>query len=99
MLQEQLFAPGSGGQRLWEHNLITRLLADSAIGSRTQGLLAVIETPEAMQAYLLRAQSEDDVKRRGHRCVEAVQEALRLVSDRGWLTAMDLLPPPAQAIP
>lgn len=48
VLQEQQFAPGSQGQRLWDHNLITRLLA-------------VIETPEAMQ------------------------EALRLVSARGWL--------------
>jgi hypothetical protein len=84
VLQEQLFAPGSGGQRLWENNLITRLLADPAIGSRTQGLLAVIETPEAMQAYVMRAQSQDDVKRRAHRCVEAVQEALRLVNARGW---------------
>ncbi len=55
VLQEQLFAPGSAGQRLWEDNLITRLLADPTIGGRTQGLLAVIETPEAMQAYLLRA--------------------------------------------
>jgi hypothetical protein len=84
VLQEQLFAPGSQGQRLWDHNLITRLLADPTIGGRTQGLLAVIETPEAMQAYLLRAQSQDDVKRRAHRCVEAVQEALRLVNARGW---------------
>ena len=84
MLQEQLFAPGSGGQRLWEHNLITRLLADPAIGGRTQGLLAVIETPEAMQAYVMRAQSQDDVKRRAHRCVEAMQEALRLVNARRW---------------
>ena len=84
VLQEHLFAPGSQGQRLWDHNLITRLLADPIIGGRTQGLLAVIETPEAMQAYLLRAQSQDDVKRRAHRCVEAVQEALRLVNARGW---------------
>lgn len=85
VLQEQLFAPGSAGQRLWEHNLITRLLADPTIGSRTQGLLAVIETPEVMQAYVIRAQSQDDVKRRVHRCVEAVQEALRLADVRGWL--------------
>lgn len=97
VLQEQLFAPGSGGRQLWELNLITRLLADPAIGSRTQGLLAVIETPEAIQAYLLRGQSQDDVKRRAHRCVQAAQEALRLVNARGWLTAMDFPPPPAQA--
>lgn len=44
----------------WELNLITRLLADPSIGSRTQGLLSVIETPEAMEGYLLRAQSQDD---------------------------------------
>lgn len=86
LLQEQLFAAGTQGHRLWEYNLITRLLADPAIGIRTQGLLAVIETPEALQAYLLRARSQDDVKRRAHRCVEAVQEAARLANARGWLS-------------
>ena len=98
LLQEQLFAPGSQGQRLWDLNLITRLLADPAIGVRAQGLLAVIETPEALEAYLIRARSHDDVKRRAHRCVEAVQEALRLVKARGWLTATDLPSPSAQAL-
>ena len=87
VLQEKLFAPGSHGQLLWELNLITPLLADPAIGSRTQGLLALIETPEAMEGYLLRAQSQDDAKRRAHRCVEAAQKAARLVNARGWLKA------------
>lgn len=87
VLQEQLFAPGSRGRLLWDLNLLTRLLTDSSIGSRVQGLLAVIETPEAMEAYLLRAQSQDDVKRRAHRCVEAAQEAARLLNARGWLEA------------
>jgi hypothetical protein len=85
VVQQQVFPPGSHGRLLWDLNLITRLLADPAIGSRTQGLLAVIETPEAMGGYLLRAQSQDDAKRRAHRCVEAAQEALRLVNARGWL--------------
>jgi len=63
-----------------------------------QGLLTVIETPEAMDAYLMRAQSQDDAKRRAHRCVEAAQEAARLVNARGWLKAADLpLPPLPQA--
>ena len=85
LLQEQLFETGSHGRQLWDLNLITRLLADPSIGSRTQGLLAVIETPEAMEGYLLRAQSQDDAKRQAHRCVEAAQEAARLVNARGWL--------------
>jgi len=42
------------------------------------GLLALIETPEAMESYLLRAQSQDDAKRRAQRCIEAVQQASRL---------------------
>ena len=99
VLQEQLFAPGSAGRLLWELNLITRLLADPSIGSRTQGLLAVIETPEAMEGYLLRAMNQPDAKRRAHLCVEAAQEAARLVNTRGWLKAADLpLPPPPQAL-
>jgi hypothetical protein len=98
VLQEQLFAPGSQGRQLWELNLITRLLAEPSLGSRTQGLLATIETPEAMEGYLMRAQSQDDAKRRAHRCVEAAQEAARLVNARSWLKAADLpLPPPPQA--
>ena len=98
VLQEQLFAPGSQGQQLWELSLIARLLADPSIGSRTQGLLAVIETAEAMEGYLLRAQSQDDAKRRAYRCVEAAQEAARLVNARSWQKAADLpLPPPPQA--
>jgi hypothetical protein len=47
----------------------------------TAGLLAVIETPEAIEAYVLRAQGQDDAKRRAHRCIEAVQDALRLSAD------------------
>ena len=43
----------------------------------------MIETPEAMEGYLMRAQSQDDAKRRAHRCVEAAQEAARLVNARG----------------
>jgi hypothetical protein len=98
VVQEQLFPPGSQGQLLWELNLVTRLLADPSIGNRTQGLLAVIETPEAMEGYLMRAQSQGDVKRRAHRCVEAAQEAARLVNAQGWLKAADMpLPFPPQA--
>jgi hypothetical protein len=94
VLQEKLFAPGCQGRQLWELNLITRLLADPAIGSRVQGLLAVIETPETMEDHLMRAQSQDDAKRRAHRCVEAAQEATRLVNVRGWLHAGVLPLPP-----
>jgi uncharacterized protein len=37
---------------------------------------------EEMEAYLLRAQGQDDAKRRAHRCISAVQEALRLIDER-----------------
>jgi hypothetical protein len=90
LLQEQLFAPGSQGQRLWDLNLITRLLADPAIGVRAQGLLAVIETPQALETYLLRAPSQNDTKRRAQRAVEAVREASSLARERGWISAGDL---------
>jgi hypothetical protein len=66
--------------------LVSRLLADGSLGARPTGLLAVIETPEAMQGYLLRAQGQDDAKRRAQRCIEAVQEAVRLAAGRGWLS-------------
>jgi hypothetical protein len=49
-------------------------------------LLALIETPEAMESYLLRSQGQDDAKRRAQRCITAVQEASRLASAHGWLT-------------
>jgi hypothetical protein len=44
--------------------------------------LALVETPEAMAAYVLRAQGQDDLKRRARRCIEAAQEASRLAQAR-----------------
>lgn len=78
-LHQELFAPGRPAERLWSQALITRLLADEALSATTSALLALIETPEAMQAYLLRARSQDDAKRRAWRCIRAVQEAWRLL--------------------
>ncbi len=86
MLRQELFAPGSTGKQLWEHGLVSRLLADGSLGARTAGLLALIETPEAMEGYLLRAQGQDDAKRRAQRCITAVQEAARLAAGRHWLS-------------
>ena len=85
VLRQELFKSGSAGAQLWEHGLISRLVVDPSIGARTTGLLAVIETPEAMEDYLLRAQGQDDAKRRAQRCITAVQEASRLAAGRGWL--------------
>jgi hypothetical protein len=85
VLRQQLFAPGSTGEQLWDLGLVSRLLAAGSLAARTAGLLALIETPEAMEAYVLRAQGQDDAKRRAHRCIEAAQEASRLAKTRGWL--------------
>ena len=62
VLHQQLFAPGSTGQQLWELGLVSRLLADGSLGARTTGLLEVIDRPEAMQADLMRAQGQDDAR-------------------------------------
>jgi hypothetical protein len=85
LLRQELFAAGSAGEQLWDHGLVSRLLADGSLGARTAGLLALIETPEAMEGYLLRAQGQDDAKRRAQRCIEAVQAASREATARGWL--------------
>jgi hypothetical protein len=85
VLQSEVFGPGTPGQRLWEEGTVSRLLSDAALGGRVAGLLAVIETPEAMADYITRARSQDDTKRRAHRCIEAVREATRLAAARGWL--------------
>jgi hypothetical protein len=79
VLHQDLFSPGSPGERLWDQGLISRLLAHGSLPARTTGLLALIKTPEAMEAYLLSAQGQDDAKRRAHRCISAVQEALLLI--------------------
>ena len=86
VLHREMFTPGSIGERLWEHGLVSRLLADGSLSARTAGLLALIETPEAMATYLLRAQGQDDAKRRAQRCIEAVQQASSLAAGRGWLS-------------
>ncbi len=85
VLHQDLFSPGSPGEQLWEQGLVSRLLANGSLPARTTGLLALIETPEAMEAYLLRAQGQDDAKRRAHRCITAVQEALLLIDDQRML--------------
>lgn len=86
VLRQELFAPGSAGEQLWAHGLVSRLLAHGSLSARTAGLLALIETPEAMEDYVLRAQGQDDAKRRAQRCITAVQEAARLAAARGWLS-------------
>jgi hypothetical protein len=82
VLHQDLFSPGSPGEQLWEQGLVSRLLANGCLPARTTGLLALIETPEAMEAYIVRAQGQDDAKRRAHRCITAVQEALLLIDDQ-----------------
>ena len=77
ILHQELFSPGNDAHRLWSEGLISRLLADPSMGGRNAGLLAVIETPEAMAAYIQRARSQDDVKRRSQRCIEAAELAAR----------------------
>lgn len=64
------------------------LLAYGSLGSRTAGLLVLIETPDAMEGYLLRAQSQDDAKRRVQRCITALQEARCLTATRLTFVAL-----------
>lgn len=85
LFEQQLFRPGSQARQLWEKALVSRLLCDPAIGGRLAGRLALIETRQALTAYLERSRSQDDLKRRCQRCLEATAEALRLCGQRGWL--------------
>ena len=94
VLRKELFASGSTGEQLWDHGLVSRLLADDSLAARTTALLALIETPEAMEAYVLRAQGQDDAKRRANRCISAVQEALLLIDDQRMLGCPPLIPAP-----
>lgn len=87
LLSEQLFASGRPGEALWQQGLVSRLLGDDTLGARLRERLAAIESPQALQAYLLRAQSQDDSKRRAQRAVQAVREASTLARGRGWLAA------------
>jgi hypothetical protein len=97
LLTAQLFGNGCLGEQLWQQGVVGRLLGDDGLGSRQRELLAVIETAQALETYLLRAPSQDDTKRRAQRAVEAVREASSLARERGWISAGDLavkeLPP------
>jgi hypothetical protein len=86
LFEQQLFGTGSQAGRLWEEALISRLLSDPALGGRLAGQLALIETRQAMTAYLERSRSQDDLKRRCQRCLQATEVALRLCAGRGWLS-------------
>jgi uncharacterized protein (TIGR00106 family) len=81
VLRQELFAPGSTGEQLWEHGLVSRLLADGSLGARTTGLLALIETPEALEGYVMRAQHPNGTAIEGEwepvfAAIEACHEAV-----------------------
>ena len=84
MLRQRLFAPGAPAHRLWQEQLVSRLLSEADLGARNASQLACVETPEALEDYLGRARSQDEIKRRCQRCVDAVSLALALVAKRGW---------------
>lgn len=95
MMLQQAFGAGSNGALLWDLGLISRLVCDGSLGARVIGQLTVIETPEALEGYLLRAQSQADAKRRAQRCLTALELALQLAGVRGWLPqGVPLFPPP-----
>jgi len=39
-----------------------------------------------MEGYVLRAQGQDDAKRRAQRCIEAAESAVCLVAEKGLLS-------------
>lgn len=55
-------------------------IAGLPFAGATLSLLALIETREAMEGYVLRAQGQDDAKRRAQRSITAGQEASRLAA-------------------
>ena len=67
---------------LLETGQATRQLNNPGLSAHNATLLALIETPEAMKAYLLRARSQDDARRRAQRLVQAVAQARRLAGLR-----------------
>jgi len=83
ILHQELFAPDNDVHRLWSEGLVSQLLLDPRVSGRSAGLLAVIETPEAMEAYIKRGRNQDDVKRRSQRCIQAVELAGRLLNPGG----------------
>jgi hypothetical protein len=87
LLTTQLFGSDCLGEALWQQGVVGRLLGDDHLGARQRDLLAVIETAQALESYLLRAQSQDDTKRRAQRAIEAVREASSLARERGWISA------------
>lgn len=78
LLSEQLFGSGCVGEQLWRQGLVGQLLEQDGLGGRQRELLGVIAGPEALETYLLRAQSQADTKRRAQRAIEAVQQANNL---------------------
>lgn len=60
VLRQALFAPGSTGVQLRDHGLLSCLLTDGSLSASTAGLLALIETLEAMKGYLLRTRGQVD---------------------------------------
>lgn len=83
-LDKHLFGPGRPGEVLWKEALVSRLLEDPTLGASTATLLAPIESPKTLRAFVLGARSQGEAKRRANSCINAVEEALRLAKARGW---------------
>jgi hypothetical protein len=76
VLEQELFGPAQAGERLWQTGAVTSALNAGQLGSREAALLALIETPEAMEDYVMRARSRSDARRRAERCVAAVEQGI-----------------------
>ena len=73
VLEQELFGLSQVVERLWQTGAMTRALNAGQLGSREAALLALIEPPQAMEDYVMRARSRSDARRRAERCVAAVE--------------------------
>jgi hypothetical protein len=67
VLEQELFGPGQAGERLWQTGAVTRALNGGKLGAMEAALLALIETPEAIEDYVMRACSRSDARKHAER--------------------------------
>jgi hypothetical protein len=62
VLRQELFAAGFPGEQLWEHGLVSRLLADGYLYMCSTSLLVLIGTSEEIKSYPLRLPASKKTK-------------------------------------
>ena len=88
LLSEGLMSPDSWGEAIWDHDLVAKVVVAAGLDQAAQDRLAMVESWEALQAYVGSSQDVAQAQERALEATERIQEVIRLAVEFE-LAAMD----------